>query len=55
MVFELNYIETSKMVVNRLIKPLMLVKYEYFIIIFKLKKKNEDVELVLLQLPLLAI
>lgn len=53
MIFELNYIEKLKIIANRLIKPLTLIKHKYFMTIFRLVEKNRDVKLALLLLLLL--
>lgn len=37
---ELAYIKTSKIVADRLIKPLTLVKYEYFITMLEPAEKS---------------
>ena len=41
-VLKLDYIETSKMVADRLTKPLSLVKYEYFVTMLRLAEKTKD-------------
>lgn len=44
-VLELDYIKTLKLVVDRLTKPLTLVKLEYFVTILRLAKKIGDIKL----------
>ena len=44
-VLELDYIETPKMVADRLNKPLTLVKHEYFITKLGLAEKSRELTL----------
>lgn len=52
MVPKFDYIKTSKIVADRLIKTLTLIKYEYFVTLLGLAEKNKNAELASLLPPL---